>query len=250
MEITQATADDTAAIREVADRSMAASYALSPGTIEAILDEQFDDDRLAALADDDGAVLLVAIEAGNLAGFVEGIRENDTGTITWLHVATEFRGQGVGSTLFDAACEALRECGAETLRARDFADNAEGQGFFEHLGFEGADQDRLDINGEPHIVEIYAESEAALDGEDETDTPPQESVTTEDGEVSIDRDDELAGESGPFFVAYSDSDHEEPYGFYCGNCESIVEAVDSLDRIECGTCGNLNKPQQWDGSYL
>lgn len=250
MEITQATADDAAAIRKVADRSMEASYALSPSVIEAILDDQFDEDRLAALVEDEDAVLLAATEAGNLAGFVEGVQEDGTGTIAWLHVATEFRGQGVGSALFDAACEALREAGADTLQARDLADNAEGQDFFQHLGFEAAGQDRIDINGEPHIVEVYAEREGAVDDEDRTDAPPRESITTEDGEVHIDRENPRDGESGPFFVAYSDPDREEPYGFYCGNCESLVEAIDSLDRIECGTCGNLNKPQEWDGSYL
>ncbi len=250
MEITDATGDDAEAIRGVAQRSMEASYAISPDTLEAILEAQFNPDRLAAIADDDGHLLLVAKDGGEVGGFVEAEIDGEKGTLTWLHVATEFRGMGMGSGLFEAARERLHDEGIESVRARELADNAEGQGFFEYFGFEEAEQDRVEIAGEDLVVEIFAESEAELDGEDETESEPQETVDTEDGTVYIDRNEELPGESGPFFVAYTDESYDEQYGFYCGNCESLVEAVDSMDRIECGTCGNLNKPDEWDGGYL
>ncbi|KYH26022.1 putative acetyltransferase [Halalkalicoccus paucihalophilus] len=250
MEITDATGEDAKAIKDVAERSMEASYAVSPDTLEAILNEQFNSERLAAQAESDDTVLLVAREDGEVAGFVEAEIDDGTGTLTWLHVATEFRGMGAGSELFEAARDRLHEAGIESVRARELADNAEGQGFFEYFGFEKAEQDRIEIAGEDLVVEIYAESESETEGEDETDSPPQETVETDDGTVYIDRSEELAGEDGPFFVTYADEDYDEQYGFYCGNCESMVEAVDSMDRIECGTCGNLNKPDEWDGGYL
>lgn len=253
MEITEATVDDGEEIRDIADRSMAASYAVSPDTIESILEECFNQDRISQLVDSEEATLLVAEDEGHVAGFLEAERDEDTATITWLHVAPEFRGMGAGTGLFETAVDRLHEDGAENVMARDLSDNAEGEGFFEKFGFEEARQDRIEIGGEEHVVELHAETEAEADaeGEDETDSPAQETATTEDGEtVYIDRDEELAGESGPFFVAYTDENHEEQYSFYCGNCESLVEAVDSMDRVECGTCGNLNKPQEWDGGYL
>ncbi|MDL5362199.1 GNAT family N-acetyltransferase [Halalkalicoccus sp. NIPERK01] len=250
MEITDATPEDAETIRDVAGRSMEASYAVSPDTLEAILNEQFDPDRLSDAIDSEGSVLLVAREDGEVGGFVEAEIDDGTGTLTWLHVATEFRGMGMGSGLFEAARERLHDEGVSSVRARELADNAEGQGFFEYFGFEKADQQRIEIAGEDLVVEIYAESESEVAGEDETDSAPQETVETDDGTVYVDRSEELAGEDGPFFVAYSDESYEDPYGYYCGNCESLVEAVDSMDRIECGTCGNLNKPDEWDGGYL
>lgn len=250
MEIIEATSEDADAIRGVAQRSMEASYALSPDTLEAILDEEFAPDRLEELVEREESVLLVAREAGEVAGFVEAEISGDEGTLTWLHVATEFRGMGAGTGLFEAARDRLHEEGVSSVRARELADNAEGQGFFEYFGFEKAEQDRIEIAGEDLVVEIFAESEAETEGEDETESDPRETVETDDGTVYIDRGEELAGESGPFFVAYADEEFEQQYGFYCGNCESMVEAVDSMDRIECGTCGNLNKPDEWDGGYL
>ena len=251
MQITEATTDDAEEIRDITDRSMSASYAVSPDTIETIKNECFNDDRIEQLIDDDDALLLVAEDDGHIAGFVEAQRDGETATITWLHVAPEFRGMGAGTDLFETVCDRLRELGAETVKANDLADNAEGEGFFEKFGFEEADQEHLEIGGERYVVGVHAKNEEDVEGEDETDSEPQETATTEDGEtVYIDRDEELAGESGPFFVAYTDEEYEEQYSFYCGNCETILEAGDSMDRVKCETCGNLNKPQQWDGGYL
>lgn len=253
MEITEATGDHGEEIRDIADRSMAASYAVSPDDIDRVLEEQFEEERLSRLVDSEEALLLVAEDEGHVAGFLEAERDGDTATITWLHVAPEFRGMGAGTGLFEAAVDRLHEAGAGTVMARDLADNAEGEGFFEKFGFEEARQDRIEIGGEEYVVEVHAETEAEAEdeGEDETESEPQETATGEDGEtLYIDRDEELAGESGPFFVAYTDEEYEEQYSFYCGNCESVVEAVDSMERVECGNCGNLNKPQEWDGGYL
>ena len=251
MEITEATADDGETIRDITDRSMAASYAVSPDTIETVISEFFKQDRIERLVEDDDAVLLVAEDEGHIAGFAEAERDGDRGPIRWLHVAPEVRGMGAGTSLFEAAVDRLHGMGAETVEAHDLTDNAEGEGFFEKFGFEEADQEHLEIGGERHVVEVHAENEEEIEGEDETDSEARETATAEDGEtVYVDRDDELPGESGPFFVAYADEAYDQPYSFYCGNCESIVEASDSMDRIECGTCGNLNKPQEWDGGYL
>ncbi|WP_122088032.1 GNAT family N-acetyltransferase [Halalkalicoccus subterraneus] len=250
MEITDATEEDVETVKDVARRSMEASYALSPDAIEGILNDQFNPDRLADLIENEESVLLVAKDEGHVGGFVEAEINGEKGTLHWLHVATEFRGMGMGSGLFEAARDRLHEAGVESVRARELSDNAEGQGFFEYFGFEKAEQERIEIASEDLIVDIFAENESETEDEDETDSEPQETVETDDGTVHIDRSEELAGESGPFFVAYADEEYDEQYGFYCGNCESIVEAVDSMDRIECGTCGNLNKPDEWDGGYL
>ncbi|ERH01547.1 MAG: hypothetical protein J07HN6_01101 [Halonotius sp. J07HN6] len=58
------------------------------------------------------------------------------------------------------------------------------------------------------------------------------------------------GSVEPFYVAYTDSDRTERYGYVCGACGSLAVSMDAMGRIECSDCANSRKPSQWDAAYL
>ena len=77
-----------------------------------------------------------------------------------------------------------------------------------------------------------------------------DATTTADGEtVYVSRDDGERGSKGPFFVVYGSESSEDRYGYLCGNCERIDNAMDPMGRIECNACGNIRKPTEWDAAH-
>ncbi|WP_435184552.1 DUF5816 domain-containing protein [Halobellus sp. EA9] len=67
--------------------------------------------------------------------------------------------------------------------------------------------------------------------------------------VYVDRDRSERGAKGPFYVAYATPDETERWGFFCANCESADNAMDTMGRIECNVCGNIRKPDEWDAAH-
>lgn len=65
----------------------------------------------------------------------------------------------------------------------------------------------------------------------------------------VDRQQPEKGSKGPFLVTYSDSDSESRWGFYCDNCETCNNAMDSMGRIQCNVCSNVRKPEEWDAAH-
>lgn len=77
-----------------------------------------------------------------------------------------------------------------------------------------------------------------------------DTATTADGEtVYVATDEGDRGSKGPFYVAYADRERERRYGWVCGHCDSLDTAMDPMGRVECGTCGNLRKPTEWDAAH-
>jgi len=75
-------------------------------------------------------------------------------------------------------------------------------------------------------------------------------VETPAGEaVYVDRDEAERGAKGPFFVAYTAPQADRRWGFWCANCESADNAMDTMGRIECNVCGNVRKPDEWDAAH-
>jgi rRNA maturation endonuclease Nob1 len=62
--------------------------------------------------------------------------------------------------------------------------------------------------------------------------------------------DSSRGSQAPFFTVYEDHERTDKYGYYCGNCETLVTSMDSMGRMECTACGNQRKPTRWDSAYL
>jgi len=57
------------------------------------------------------------------------------------------------------------------------------------------------------------------------------------------------GNKGPFRVVYADPAAERRWGFYCTNCDSFDNAVDSMGRIKCNACANFHKAEEWDAAH-
>ena len=65
----------------------------------------------------------------------------------------------------------------------------------------------------------------------------------------VDREERERGSKGPFFVAFSDPDRESRWGYYCDNCRTFNNAMDSMGRIQCNVCSNVRKPEEWDAAH-
>lgn len=273
--IREADPDDGDRIREVARSTMTSSYALSPGQIDAIFEEQFGEEALDRKLSASDTVFQVGVadegEAeGSVVGFVEAdLVADGRGQVRWLFIDPEHRGAGLGTELFETVADELHERGATHVEAAVLAENAEGQEFFTRFDFERADNREVELGGEELTERIYVE-QGALDEDEEADVAPAddaegegrepeavdppETATTEDGQtVFIDGDDGRQGTQGPFFVAYTDEAREENYGFYCSNCGSLTVAMDNVGRIECEQCDSFHKPEgstDYDSSYL
>ncbi|UPV74325.1 DUF5816 domain-containing protein [Halorussus limi] len=77
-----------------------------------------------------------------------------------------------------------------------------------------------------------------------------DATTTTDGRtVYVARGEGDRGSKGQFFVVYGDEARENRYGYLCGNCERIDNAMDPMGRIECNVCGNVRKPTEWDAAH-
>lgn len=248
MDVTSATADDGDRLRDVAGRSIRASYSISPDDITSLVDQEFREDRLAERRDDDDAVALLAEDDGEALGFVTGALSDDgTAEIDWLFVAPEARGMGVGTRLFEAGRDALADLGAETVNAMVLSENEEGEQFFEQFGYGRLERREFEIDEEAYTGYVYGPESDVEEGDRELHTP--DSVETDDGTVYT-GDEELSGKDAPFLVLYTDEERTEQYGFFCTNCGSLANAADGLDRVDCDTCGNESSPEEWDGSYL
>jgi hypothetical protein len=74
--------------------------------------------------------------------------------------------------------------------------------------------------------------------------------TGPDGEtVYIERAEATRGAKGPFFVVYDSENRETRWGFFCGNCETLDNAVDAMGRIHCNRCSNRTKAEEWDSAH-
>lgn len=77
-----------------------------------------------------------------------------------------------------------------------------------------------------------------------------EAIRTAGGEtIYVDRGEGERGSKAPFFVAYVTEAGKERWGYLCGNCETVDNAMDTMGRLECNVCGNLKKPDEWDAAH-
>ena len=220
MSIRRAQAADKPAIRDVARRSLQASYSLGPQAITSAIEEWYGEERLDETLEDDHHVLLVAVEDGQVVGFSEStLAGDDIGTLLWLHVDPAYRGRGIASELFDETASELESVGAERIHGRVLADNADGNAFYRSKGFETSPGGRepIEVDGETAFVDHDATEKGSIDA---------------------------------FHLVYTTEDGDELHGYYCANCGALANAMDAMGRIECDNCGNARKPTRWDAAYL
>jgi uncharacterized OB-fold protein len=80
-------------------------------------------------------------------------------------------------------------------------------------------------------------------------TYTMKTVAVDDETIYIARDEGLKGQSGAFYAAYRSNDRNSLYGWYCENCGSLDNAMDTMGRLKCNECGNLRKPDRWDAAH-
>lgn len=241
MNVRTAERGDRPAIRDVARRSLQASYSLSPEAITGAVSEWYDEAALDEATTDERRHLLVADREGQVVGFAESELSGADATLLWLHVDPAYRGEGIGTALFEGTRERLTEAGADRMVGRVLADNIDGNGFYEAQGFEQVDEADLQIAGHHHVENVWAES-----GDDGL-----QAIKSADGAtVYVDETDWDDGSAAKFYTVYSDETGDDHYGYFCSNCNRLANAMDAMGRIECDSCGNARKPTRWDAAYL
>ncbi|NLV11378.1 GNAT family N-acetyltransferase [Halomicrobium sp. HM KBTZ05] len=241
MSIRRAASPDKPAIRDVARRSLQASYSLGPHAITSAIEEWYGEDRLDETLSDDGRVLLVAVEDEQVVGFSEStLAGAEIGTLLWLHVDPAYRGHGIASELFEATRTELESLGAERIHGRVLSDNADGNAFYRSKGFEPAGEETVEIDGRTYVEQRYVE----------TSPSGREPIETDGTTVFVDHDATEKGSVDAFHLVYRDQADSDLYGYYCVNCSTLANAMDAMGRIECDNCGNVRKPTRWDAAYL
>jgi hypothetical protein len=76
-----------------------------------------------------------------------------------------------------------------------------------------------------------------------------EELDAEGRRLYVDRSLAERGSKGSFYVVFVSPARETRWGYLCGNCETLDNAMDSMGRIECNVCGNYRKPDQWDAAH-
>ncbi|RQG89762.1 GNAT family acetyltransferase [Natrarchaeobius halalkaliphilus] len=69
------------------------------------------------------------------------------------------------------------------------------------------------------------------------------------GTIYVSEADGARGSKGTFLVAYESRDADSRYGWFCTNCKSVDNAMDSMGRIKCNVCENFRKPTEWDAAH-
>ncbi|MFC3959838.1 GNAT family N-acetyltransferase [Halovivax cerinus] len=250
MNFREATAADVEAIRSMARESVTASYTsfLSEETIQDALEQWYSDEATSDLVESDDTVILLA-ENDQPAGFSQSevVGDGETvGNVHWLHVRPDERGAGLGSRLLTRTREALLDAGAEGIRGFVLEGNEGGNRFYEEHGFERAGTRSITIGSDTYTENVYVEA-ADADAEwraiEERELDDGTSVFVSYGEAA-------RGSKAPFYSAYESTDETERYGWFCGNCDTVDNAMDAMGRIECNVCGNKRKATRWDASYL
>jgi len=242
MDIREAEPPDRPAIRDIARRSLQASYSLGPREITSAVEEWYSEATLEDAMDTGSRLLLVAELEGQVVGFADSEHSEGgrTATLLWLHVDPDYRGEGVAMKLFAETERRLEEAGIDHLDGRVLQDNTDGNAFYERLGYRQVGQSEVEIAGRTHVENVWSP----------VDEPGVEPIQAEDGEVYVNHDESDSGSIGDFFVVYRDRDRTEKYGYYCGNCDSLANAMDAMGRVECDSCGNNRKPTRWDAAYM
>lgn len=148
-----ATSDDRDAIVAVFLACWRESYAgvLPSAAIDAMTNERAQDLWTRVLAADDAAVL-VAEHGGIVQGVTRFAPEPGGGAVHSLYVSPMARGLGLGTRLLDAAYDALRADGAESVALWVFAANAPSIAFYRGRGWlpDGGTRTQAEF-GEPEL---------------------------------------------------------------------------------------------------
>ena len=249
MEIREATTEDVDDIRSIASNSLNSTYTdfLDEDTIDDAIEQWYGDSFEEELEEDDSLVLLVERD-GDPVGFSQSDLiggQHKTGRILWLHIDPDHRGGGTGVRLLVRTRETLIEEGAEHVEGFVLEDNEGGNEFYQNHGFEHAGKREVEIGDETFTENVYVEGEIEDEGWGAVDELEIDGET-----VYVSYGEAARGAKAPFYGTYETEDRTELYAWFCGNCDSLENTMDTMGRIECNVCGNRRKATRWDASYL
>jgi ribosomal protein S18 acetylase RimI-like enzyme len=246
MEIHEATPEDGGDIRAVALASLHASYddILGEETVDEAFENWYDPDVLRLDLESDDLAFVIAEDDDDVVGFshVHVRDRQEEGRIQWLHVHPDHRGGGVGSRLLEHTRDVLHARAIEHVSGEVLADNVAGNEFYRDHGFSLRDQYTVQVGGRFVAENVY--DDASVEPAD------LEPLETEDGTMHVDVSDEHRGKLASWYPVYGSEDGTRRYGWYCGNCESVDNAMDAMGRVQCNACDNARKPERWDAAYL
>lgn len=163
MRVREATTDDVAPIRAVAEASWERDYAdlLTRDTVAAGVNDWYDEATLTGQVADERTPVRVAETAvgedgngededGEVVAFAHGYVDGETGHVLRLYVHPEERRSGIGQQVLEATVDALVERGSERVDATVLAANEQGRAFYESQGFEQVAVAETTIGGEAH----------------------------------------------------------------------------------------------------
>ncbi|MCU4801604.1 GNAT family N-acetyltransferase [Halobacteria archaeon HArc-gm2] len=251
MEIRTATGNDDEDIAQAARASLSESYShfVDEETIDEMVEQWYASERIRELLDDDHVVFDVVEVDDEVVGFAQGATvetEPVVGEIHWLHVVPGEREEGIGVQLLGHVQETFEDSEAAVLRGLVLEGNEAGTGFYTDHGFERAEATTIEI-GDQEFDEVVFEKQ--LDDE------PTEQVLEgvagpDDRELFVNFSEGERGLRAPFYPVFGTRKLSERYGWFCGDCDSIDNTMDSMGRIVCNNCGNKRKATRWDASYL
>jgi len=256
MHLRAARETDIPGIRDVANRSLAASYddVLDSESRQMAVESWYGTDEsspgtIAEELADDHTIVIVAEDDGEIVGFVQAFVAGDSprvGQIEWLHVRPDRRSEGTADQLLDRIESALHDAGAERIEARVIEANEAGVAFYEQYGYDPAHTRHVRLAGDRVAeVTLVGDRGPTASADDQT-----ERRQTADGEtVVIAYDESERGSEGPFHPTYLDAEREEHYGWYCGACGSLDVNVGTMDEFVCDDCGNRRRAMRWDAVY-
>ncbi len=154
MDVRPATPADIPALRSISRRSWERDPVLTRETATETVDEWYGEDRLREDVEASDVRVLVAV-AEAVIGFSHGIVDGDVGTVLRLYVDPDYRREGVGSHLLEAACRDMAERGVERVQAMTLAANDPGNEFYRANGFERTSTGRTVIGGESYPEHVY-----------------------------------------------------------------------------------------------
>lgn len=157
----EATIDDVAPIRAVAEASWERDYAdiLTRDTVAAGVNDWYDEETLADLVADERTPVWVAEvgeaddeqgDGGEVVAFAHGYVAGETGHVLRLYVHPDERRSGVGERLLSATVDALTGRGSGRVEATVLAANEQGRAFYEAQGFEQVAAAETTIGGEAY----------------------------------------------------------------------------------------------------
>ena len=140
MDIREAIPDDAPAVRRVARRSWHETYdeIIGEEAVDEMIDEWFDVGTLKKSIERPENPMFVAISA-DLVGFVQGGPSEDgpaDAVLSRIYISPANWGDGVGTTLLERLCTALRTDGHDSVWLSVMADNDVGRAFYAKHAFE------------------------------------------------------------------------------------------------------------------